>query len=258
MSKPSRGRPAKIESKLGGSSSAAANGAADGSAAAAAAAAAASELDARPESMKVIVLGKSGTGKTCLTNRYTYNQFSELTNSTVGAAFYSRSVDIMGKTIVMGIWDTAGSERYEAMSRIYYRGARAAIVCYDLTESTSFQRTKFWVEELKKNVPDCRLYLCGTKKDIAEVNHSHGADAIQVQRFAAGLGAPIFHTSSKTGENINEMFLRIALDYVSDMARNPGANANGDTIKISASHSSSYRVSPSAPSRRRSACGSCD
>ncbi|KAG2455277.1 FGFR4 factor, partial [Polypterus senegalus] len=68
---------------------------------------------------------------------------------TIGAAFVAKPIHVGEKVVTLGIWDTAGSERYEAMSRIYYRGAKAAIVCYDLTDSSSFLRVKFWVKELQ-------------------------------------------------------------------------------------------------------------
>ncbi|GFX84862.1 ras-related protein Rab-24 [Trichonephila clavipes] len=61
-------------------------------------------------------------------------------------------------------YDTAGSERYESIGRIYYRKSHAAVICYDLTDSDSFERAKFWVSELRKFEEKCLLYLCGTKR----------------------------------------------------------------------------------------------
>lgn len=68
-----------------------------------------------------------------------------------------------GTSLTLGIWDTAGAERYESMSRIYYRAAKAAVVCYDLTNRSSFDKVKFWVEELLHNEDGCDLYIVGTK-----------------------------------------------------------------------------------------------
>ena len=66
----------------------------------------------------------------------------------------------------MGLWDTAGSERYEAMTRVYYRGAKAAIVCYDVMNERSWDKLKFWVEEVKMYEEECRIYIVGTKVDV--------------------------------------------------------------------------------------------
>ncbi|XP_071946791.1 ras-related protein Rab-24-like isoform X2 [Antedon mediterranea] len=123
----------------------------------------------------------------------------------------------------MGIWDTAGSERYEAMSRIYYRGAKAAILCYDLTENASFERVKFWVDELLKNEENCRIYLCGTKVDLVDTEENkknRKVDYHETTDYGDSIKAKVFETSSKTGHNIKELFTSIAKDYVEDPRNN--------------------------------------
>nr|XP_032650684.1 ras-related protein Rab-24 isoform X2 [Chelonoidis abingdonii] len=147
--------------------------------------------------VKVVMLGKEYVGKTSLVERYVHNRFL------VGP--YQN--------------DTAGSERYEAMSRIYYRGARAAIVCYDLTDSSSFQRAKFWVTELQNFEENCRIYLCGTKSDLLEEDRKkRGIDFHDVQDYADEIKAELFETSSKTGQSVDELFQKVAEDYVQFMA----------------------------------------
>uniref|UniRef100_A0A3P9NGN3 RAB24, member RAS onco family n=1 Tax=Poecilia reticulata TaxID=8081 RepID=A0A3P9NGN3_POERE len=81
---------------------------------------------------KVVMLGKESVGKTSLVERYVHHRFLVGPyQNTIGAAFVAKPIQVADRVITLGIWDTAGSERYEAMSRIYYRGARAAVVCYD-------------------------------------------------------------------------------------------------------------------------------
>uniref|UniRef100_A0A3Q3WNT0 Uncharacterized protein n=1 Tax=Mola mola TaxID=94237 RepID=A0A3Q3WNT0_MOLML len=122
---------------------------------------------------KVVMLGKESVGKTSLVERYVHHRFLVGPyQNTIGAAFVAKSIQLGDKVITLGIWDTAGSERYEAMSRIYYRGARAAIVCYDLTDSGSFQRARFWVKELQNCEEHCKIYLCGTKTDLVVEDRS--------------------------------------------------------------------------------------
>uniref|UniRef100_A0A803YJU2 Ras-related protein Rab-24 n=2 Tax=Phasianidae TaxID=9005 RepID=A0A803YJU2_MELGA len=134
---------------------------------------------------------------------------------TIGAAFVAKVLSVGEQTVTLGIWDTAGSERYEAMSRIYYRGARAAVVCYDLTNSSSFQRAKFWVNELQNCEEGCRIYLCGTKSDLLEEDRrKRDVDFHDVQDYADEVKAELFETSSKTGQNVDELFQKVAEDYV--------------------------------------------
>uniref|UniRef100_K1R169 Ras-related protein Rab-24 n=1 Tax=Magallana gigas TaxID=29159 RepID=K1R169_MAGGI len=71
--------------------------------------------------------------------------------ATIGAAFVSKKIEALGKRVTLNIWDTDGSEQYQPLTKIYYRGARAAILCYDLTERTSFDKIRYWVGELQEN-----------------------------------------------------------------------------------------------------------
>ncbi|KAG7464837.1 hypothetical protein MATL_G00169840 [Megalops atlanticus] len=88
-------------------------------------------MSAQRVDAKVVLLGKESVGKTSLVERYVYNRFLVGPyQNTIGAAFVAKPIQVGDKVLTLGIWDTAGAERYEAMSRIYYRGARAAIVCY--------------------------------------------------------------------------------------------------------------------------------
>ncbi|KAL8212190.1 UNVERIFIED_CONTAM: Ras- protein Rab-24 [Gekko kuhli] len=165
---------------------------------------------------KVVMLGKEYVGKTSLVERYVHNRFLVGPyQNTIGAAFVAKIIPVGGRTVTLGIWDTAGSERYEAMSRIYYRGAKAAIVCYDLTDSSSFQRAKFWVNELQNFEENCRIYLCGTKSDLLDDDRrKRGIDFHDAQDYADEIKAELFETSSKTGQNVDELFKKVAEDYV--------------------------------------------
>ncbi|EDO47608.1 predicted protein [Nematostella vectensis] len=102
--------------------------------------------------IKVVLLGKQNGGKSCLLIRYLHDKYNpSKVSTTIGAGYGSRSVLVDCTNVTLGIWDTAGSEKYNAMSRVYYRGAVAALVCYDLTDATSFDRVRYWVNELKSH-----------------------------------------------------------------------------------------------------------
>ncbi|XP_055498896.1 ras-related protein Rab-24 [Leucoraja erinacea] len=166
--------------------------------------------------VKVVMLGKEFVGKTSLVERYVHNRFlNGPYQNTIGAAFVAKLIHVGEKAITLGIWDTAGSERYEAMSRIYYRGARAAVVCFDLTDSNSYARARFWVNEVQNCEEHCKVYLCGTKSDLVQNDRSvRAVDYHDVQDYSEEIKAKLFETSSKTGQNVDELFQKVAEDYV--------------------------------------------
>ncbi|KAF2457892.1 P-loop containing nucleoside triphosphate hydrolase protein [Lineolata rhizophorae] len=119
---------------------------------------------------KIVVLGSQGVGKTSLVHRYVKNAFTPpTTTSTIGASFLTkRVVDIDTSTVVrLQIWDTAGQERFRSISKLYYRGANAAVLCYDITSAASFEEMGRWFLELKQNLgEDVILHVVGTKSDV--------------------------------------------------------------------------------------------
>uniref|UniRef100_A0A7S4HTX9 Ras-related protein Rab-24 n=1 Tax=Vannella robusta TaxID=1487602 RepID=A0A7S4HTX9_9EUKA len=164
--------------------------------------------------VKVVLLGMHDVGKTCLVERYLHNKYKSHVTATVGAAFGAKKVSVGGQEITLGIWDTAGAERYESMSRIYYRSARAAVVCYDLTNKATYEKVEFWIDELLTNEENCDIYIVGTKMDLLAEGKERGIPTADVEEFARKIGADVFETSSKTGHNINEAFNKIAEDFV--------------------------------------------
>ena len=120
---------------------------------------------------KLVVLGSQGVGKTSLVNRHSKNAFipPEKAQSTVGASFTISTLkdSESGSRIRLQIWDTAGQERFRSISRLYYRGAQAAILCYDVTSKKSFDDMGVWLKELKDNCGDIIIHVVGTKADVA-------------------------------------------------------------------------------------------
>eukprot|EP00731_Ephydatia_muelleri_P021372 Em0013g1099a len=186
--------------------------------------------------LKVVLLGKEFGGKTSLVERYIHNKFSAQApyQSTIGAAFGAKKLTIGGESVTLGIWDTAGSERYESMSRIYYRGAKAAIVCFDLTDGSSFERAKFWVNELKQSEEGCSVHLCGTKFDLVETDKkARKVDVNTAKEYADEISAKYLETSSKTGHNIELLFMTIAEEFIiSRKDKGPEPGDSGPAIQL--------------------------
>ncbi|KAK1324640.1 Ras-related protein RABF2a [Acorus calamus] len=98
---------------------------------------------------KLVLLGDVGAGKSSLVLRFVKGQFIDFQESTIGAAFFSQTIAVNDATVKFEIWDTAGQERYHSLAPMYYRGAAAAIVVYDITNPISYTRAKKWIQELQ-------------------------------------------------------------------------------------------------------------
>ncbi|KAF8631230.1 hypothetical protein AX15_002559 [Amanita polypyramis BW_CC] len=117
---------------------------------------------------KIVIMGNSGVGKTSLLQRYTQNKFDpKNTTSTSGAFFVTKKVYVNGLKVRLQLWDTAGQERFRSMAPMYYRGANAALVLYDITNASTFDDIRGWLQELRKNCPsELLIYIVGAKADL--------------------------------------------------------------------------------------------
>jgi len=185
--------------------------------------------------LKVVMLGKEFCGKTSLVERYLNNRFAgeNRYQNTIGAAFGAREVEAGGRRVMVGVWDTAGSERYESMTRMYYRGARAAILCYAVTDPDSWERLQFWVKELQAVEEKCRLYVAATKLDLLDGQKKRQVDYHNTTDFCDANDAKLFETSSKQNDGIEELFATIVEDYVADVKKNPSILVQQAENKIS-------------------------
>ena len=157
---------------------------------------------------KLVLLGDSAVGKSSLVLRFVRGQFFEYQESTIGAAFLTQTVALNDTTVKFEIWDTAGQERYHSLAPMYYRGAAAAIVVYDITSPLSFQRAKNWVRELQRaGNANIVIALAGNKCDLAS---KRKVELDEAKAYAEENG--IFHmeTSAKTAMNVNDLFVTIA------------------------------------------------
>ncbi|XP_004302911.1 PREDICTED: ras-related protein RHN1-like [Fragaria vesca subsp. vesca] len=157
---------------------------------------------------KLVLLGDMGTGKTSLVLRFVKGQFFDHQEPTIGAAFFTQILSLSEATVKFDIWDTAGQERYHSLAPMYYRGAAAAVVVYDISSTDTFTRAKKWVQELQRQGNlNLVMALVANKSDLEakrEVDNEEG------EQFAQDNGMFYMETSAKTSQNINELFHEIA------------------------------------------------
>merc|ERR1712099_175272 len=119
---------------------------------------------------KLLLIGDSGVGKSCLLLRFADDKWTDSYISTIGVDFKIRTIELDGKTIKLQIWDTAGQERFRTISSTYYRGAHGIIVVYDITNLDSFNNVRRWLTEIDKYAREnVNKLLVGNKADLAEV-----------------------------------------------------------------------------------------
>mmetsp|Transcript_5386 Transcript_5386/g.7598 ORF Transcript_5386/g.7598 Transcript_5386/m.7598 type:complete len:210 (+) Transcript_5386:105-734(+) len=170
---------------------------------------------------KLVLLGDTAVGKSCLVVRFVRDEFFEFQEPTIGAAFLTQSVVLDNSAIKFEIWDTAGQERYRSLAPMYYRGAAAAIVVYDITNKESFNGAKSWVKELqRRGDPNVVIALAGNKADLQskrkvnfEVDYSLRIMIFlsqEAQRYAEDNGILHMETSAKSSMNVKDLFNEIA------------------------------------------------
>jgi len=184
---------------------------------------------------KIVLLGDTGVGKTSIALRFTQDTFNSRTNPTIGASFLMKNMVIDEKKIKLQIWDTAGQERFRSLAPMYYRGASAALLVYDITSATSFNKVKEWVNELKLNVPeDIILVVVGNKADREKYRQLKSEQGLE---YASSVGASFTETSAKSKQGIDEVFNEIAKRLIASQNIKPVPGASSSKSPNSSSSS---------------------
>ena len=154
--------------------------------------------------VKIILIGDSAVGKTNIMSKYLRGQFQENSKATVGVEFGSKLFKIDNHNIKAQIWDTAGQEKYKAITGAYYKGSKGAFVVYDITRKETFDATDRWINDLKiSSDPKINIILIGNKSDLEdkrEVLKEQGEEK------AKSFGCAFLETSALNGDNIDKGF----------------------------------------------------
>jgi Ras-related protein Rab-1A len=156
---------------------------------------------------KLVLIGDTGVGKSCLLMRVADDTFVETFITTIGVDFRFRMMKIGDKNVKLQIWDTAGQERFRTITSAYYRSGDGVIIVYDVGKRETFDHVREWFQEINKYTkPDTLILLIANKADRADrvVSLAEG------QMLAKELGISIIETSARTAENVESAFVRIA------------------------------------------------
>ncbi len=172
--------------------------------------------------IKLIIIGDSGVGKTCILMRFADDSFTTTHISTIGIDFKIKPTSIDGKTVKLQIWDTAGQERFRTITQTYYKGAMGIILAYDCTDDKSFANVRNWMKQIESHAtPGVCKVLIANKCDRPDKK----VTAEQGRALANEYKMGFFETSAKTGENVKETFHFLAREVKSKIA--PNANTSG-------------------------------
>ena len=163
------------------------------------------------ESFKIVLVGESGVGKIDIITAFIDQTFQEDQISTTGGTFSTKLLRCDNKILKLEIWDTPDQERYPSLTKMFYKDANAAILVYDITHKTSFEKIKnFWIEDIKKNSPsNIILAMAANNSDI----NSKEVGEEEAMKLAEDLGAIFVNINVRDKESIDDLFFKIAKKY---------------------------------------------
>ena len=194
------------------------------------------EIDEYDMMIKVILIGDSGVGKTNIMSKFLKNQFLENSKATVGVEFGSKLFIHENHKIKAQIWDTAGQEKYKAITGAYYKGSKGALVIYDITRKDTFANIEKWVNDLKTTGdPKITIIIIGNKNDLADKRQVTKEEG---EEKAKSFGCAFLETSAFSGDNIDkafdimvkEIYEKFSSDTSGDEQLSPGGK--GEDIKL--------------------------
>ncbi|CAL5974862.1 Rab11 [Hexamita inflata] len=181
---------------------------------------------------KIVLIGDTGVGKSNILSRYVSNKFKVDTATTIGVEFTTKNMTINYNghqtKVKLQLWDTAGQERYRSITSAYYRGAVGALLVYDITRPTSFEKCADWMHELKQHAgTEVQVVLVGNKSDLRhlrEVQEDEGKNLAQKE------GVTFIETSAQNGANVEESF-ELLVRCIIDLKNKQGNQADQPGFK---------------------------
>ena len=176
------------------------------------------------KTFKILTIGESGVGKTCILRRFVENKFLKNHLATIGIDFKTKTLNINNQEIKLKIWDTAGQERFRNITTQYYKGADGIVLIYDVTDDASYEKIRDWMEQILSNTKreDIGLVLLGNKCDM----EPRAVTEEQGNKMAEELKVSYFETSALTGQGINEAFNELTRDIMKRKGVDNGGNEN--------------------------------
>jgi small GTP-binding protein len=167
---------------------------------------------------KLLIVGESGVGKTCMLLRFADNLFEENFLSTIGVDFKVKEITVGDQKVKLQIWDSAGQERFRNITSSYYRNCSGIIIVYDVTSEDSFIKVSDWIQEVRRYVPTVPLIVVGNKCDLED---KRAVPTATGEELAKKEELIFLETSAKTNTNIEAAFEEVSKKLIEDAASKP-------------------------------------
>jgi small GTP-binding protein len=167
---------------------------------------------------KLLIVGESGVGKTCMLLRFADNLFEDNFLSTIGVDFKVKEITVGDQKVKLQIWDSAGQERFRNITSSYYRNCSGIIIVYDVTSEDSFIKVTDWIQEVRRYVPTVPLIVVGNKCDLED---KRAVPTSRGEELGKQEGLIFLETSAKTNTNIEAAFLEVSKKLIEDAASKP-------------------------------------
>lgn len=205
---------------------------------------------------KIVLIGDSAVGKTCLIQRYLKDQFTENLHCSLGVEFQNKTVILDEKTIVdIKIWDTCGEEKFKAVTQKYYRDANGILVLFDLTSPTSFSNIEGWIKQIENtiNINKIPIILIGAKSDLDKKVKS-----VEIDQIILKYGfIEYIEISSKTGTNVEIVFDKIIREMINQYNIEEENDGTGDIFNNLSRHRKSLRSIENSKSNESTTSSKC-
>jgi len=172
-------------------------------------------------SLKFIIIGSSGVGKTALLKRLVEDSFAEESQSTIGVEFDSTVIQVDDRQVKLQIWDTAGQERFRSIAKAYFRNAVGVLLVFDITERKTFDDLSHWLNDVHALCdPNVVIQMIGNKADLGS---SRIVTLSEAENFAEHHQISYLETSAKGGDNVREAFIRTAAQILNKSIKTSGS-----------------------------------
>ncbi|XP_040568918.1 ras-related protein Rab-23 isoform X1 [Lepeophtheirus salmonis] len=177
--------------------------------------------------IKVVVVGNGAVGKSSMIQRFCKGIFTNKYKKTIGVDFLEKHITASGEDVRLMLWDTAGQEEFDAITRAYYRGAQACVIVFSTIDRPSFAAVKKWKRKVEDECGHIPMVLVQNKIDLL---HETQVDNTEIEKFARNMGLKLFRTSVKENLNVNKVFQLLAERHIESVSR--WSNEDPDRVEI--------------------------
>ncbi|XP_023349643.1 ras-related protein Rab-23 isoform X1 [Eurytemora carolleeae] len=167
--------------------------------------------------IKIVIVGNGAVGKSSMIQKYCRGIFTSEYKKTIGVDFLEKRLSIQGEDVRLMLWDTAGQEEFDCITRAYYRGAQACVITFSTTDRDSFYQVRRWKKKVEEECGSIPMVLVQNKMDLL---YNSAVDSFEVDRLAKNLGMRLIKTSVKENLNVNKVFQYLADCHLNLLRRN--------------------------------------